>query len=154
MHPELQIWTGGRLEDLRSLEAWLQSNREAWELEIEYLGLGSLRLKLKPSGESIKKVAKAGAATVTMVAGLSTLTGYTAKSIIADTPSKPPASHSVVQANGKTIPLPQPREHQIIFHLSHGSTISESIRLPDGKRIEWKSKVGPEGATVSEDLGQ
>ena len=64
------------------------------------------------------------------------------------------ASHSVVQANGKTIPLPQPREHQIIFHLSHGSTISESIRLPDGKRIEWKSKVGPEGATVSEDLGQ
>jgi hypothetical protein len=59
-----------------------------------------------------------------------------------------------VQANGKTIPLPQPCEHQIIFHLSHGSTISESIRLPDGKRIEWKSKVGPEGATVSEDLGQ
>jgi Lsr2 len=154
MHPELGIWTGGRLQDLRALEAWLQTNSEAWDLEIEYLGLGSFKLNLKPSGKTIKKVVKHSEAVITILVGLATITGYTVKTFVPDTPSTPAASQSVVQAKGKSIHLPPPRKNQIIYHLSPGSTISGSTTLPDGTRIEWKSKVGKKGATFTDDTPQ
>jgi hypothetical protein len=47
-HPELRIWTGGNFQNLGSLEVWLQSNSDAWDLEIESLGLGSFRVAIQP----------------------------------------------------------------------------------------------------------
>jgi hypothetical protein len=89
-----------------------------------------------------------------MLASLSTLTGYTFKSFIPGTPSKPPANHSVVRANNKNIPLPPPRKDEVILQLPAGSKIKEIIPLKDGKSIEWEFKVGRGGAKVSGDWGQ
>lgn len=152
-YPDLQIWTGGTPRDLRALEASLQKNGAAWDLEIELLELGSLRLKLKPSGKTIKKVATNSVLVASLLANLATFTGYDVKSAAASSPGKP-LPHSVVNTNGEEIPLPPPRQHEVIVHLPPGSVITETIHLSHGKRIEWKFKVGSGGADVAGDWGQ
>jgi hypothetical protein len=145
-HPELQIWSGRKPRDQWTMGAWLQDSEE-WDSEIEYLGLGSLQLKLKPSGKCIKKVATNGVLVASLLANLATFTGYTVKAA-ASTP------HSVVHSNGRKINLPPPRQHEVVVQLPPGSTITETTRLSHGKRIEWKFKVGSGGATVDGDWGQ
>jgi hypothetical protein len=150
-HPDLGVLSGGRLEDLTSLEVLLKQDSAAWDLQIEYLGLGSLHIKLKPSGKNIKKVVKDGAAVAAVLANLATFTGFTVKAVAPSAQSKPRVSHSVVYANNKRIPLPPPRKRDVIVQLPAGSTITETTRLSHGKRIEWKFKVGAGGAVVSGD---
>jgi hypothetical protein len=148
-HPDLEIWSDRSPENLTSLEEWLQENDEVWDLEIEVLELGSLRLKLKPKGKDIKKVVKNGVATVAFLANLATLTGVTTQSAVSSIQSKPNVSHSVVHSNGKMIPLSPPSSDDVIVRLPGGSKITETIRLSHGKSIEWQFTVGSGGASVS-----
>ena len=145
---QLEVWSGANPRDSEELEIRLQGDSEAWDLEIDELGLGSVRLNLKPKGESIKKVAAKGFTAATLLASVSQFTGVTGAGVAHDVMGGK-ATHSIVQVNDAPINVSQPREEDIIIRLPSGSTLTGIIDLGPNKHIVLKIEAESESATLS-----
>ena len=146
--PQLKIWPDTNLLNLEDLEARLREDGEAWDLEIIELAQGSLHLMVKPGGKFIKDVTAHGIAAVTLLAGLSQITGVTIMGV-AQHPADGKAAHSVVQVDNTQINVTQPSEENILIRLPPGSRLTETIDLDQGKRIVLKIQAESQSTTAS-----
>jgi hypothetical protein len=145
---QLGIGPRSYLRDLGALETWLQDDSEAWDLAIDKLELGSFLIKLRPKGESNKKIVKNPAATLALLASLSQITGVTAAGATQDVMGGK-ASHSIVQVSDVSINVPGPSDENIIVRLPSDSKLRETIDLGGGKSIVLEIQTESKGTVSS-----